>query len=145
MFSDIPGLSPLDASGTSYLSCDSQKDPWMLPDAKRLLGEQNLCWLRNTGLCVCLFFYFLFYVLTEYIFAKNNKKKKERKKNAVFFLKIGSSLIRKLRSQYDHRSQICDWDHSMIEITDHNGTMRMDSVCAVSQSVFENWLHVVEL
>lgn len=78
MFSGIPGLSPLDASGTSYLSCDSQKDPWMLPDAKRLLGEQNLCWLRNTGF-LFFFFYFLFYVLTEYIFAKNNKKKKKKK------------------------------------------------------------------
>lgn len=42
------------------------------------------------------------------------------------FLKIGSSLIRKLRSQA-------------------NGMMRMDSICAVSQSVPENWLHVVEL
>ena len=70
------------------------------------------------------FFCFLFYALTEYIFAKNNKKKKrkekkERKMLFFFFLKIGSSLIRTLRSQA-------------------NGMMRMDSVCAVSQSVLEN-------
>ena len=44
--------------------------------------------------------------------------KKERKMLGVF-LKIGSSLIRKLRLQA-------------------NGMMRMDSICAVSQSVPEN-------
>ena len=126
MFSSIPGLSPLDANGTSYLSCDSRKDPWILPDAKLLLREQNLCWLRTIVFSFS-FFPFLFYVLTEYIFAKNNKKKgkKERKKKAVF-LTIRNSLIRKLRSQA-------------------NGMVRMDSVCAVSQSLPENWLHVVEL
>ena len=85
MFSSIPGLSPLDANGTSYLSCDSQKDPWILPDAKLLLREQNLCWLRTIVFSFS-FFPFLFYVLTEYIFAKNNKKKrKERKKEKGCF------------------------------------------------------------
>ena len=84
MFSSIPGLSPLDANGTSYLSCDSRKDPWILPDAKLLLREQNLCWLRTIVFSFS-FFPFLFYVLTEYIFAKNNKKKERKKERKRLF------------------------------------------------------------
>ena len=87
LFSSIPGLSPLDANGTSYLSCDSQKDPWILPDAKLLLREQNLCWLRTIVFSFSFFFSFLFYVLTEYIFAKNNKKRKKKERKRLFFFK----------------------------------------------------------
>ena len=127
MFSSIPGLSPLDANGTSYLSCDSQKDPWILPDAKLLLREQNLCWLRTIVFSFSFFFPFssIFSQNTSLLkITKKEKRKKERKR--LFFLKIGNSLIRKLRSQA-------------------NDMVRMDSVCAVSQSLPENWLHVVEL
>ena len=86
MFSGIPGLSPLDASGTSYLSCDSQKDPWMLPDAKRLLREQNVCLLRT--MVFFFFFFALSYMVKHNIYLikiKKKKKEKKRKKEKCCF------------------------------------------------------------
>lgn len=75
----------------------------------RLLKEQNLCRLRTTEV-----YYFLFCVLTKYIFIEYKKSPKE-----CIFLKAGSSSVRKLRSQA-------------------NGMVRMDSVCAVSLFLPEN-------